>query len=171
MQYPPHPGFRRWRQGSVCARLFCAEEPSCGAARTLGRGHSQAVAGAPALAAVPLQGTMLAVGWPEADGALLRAGRGCHRAAGVTGKVGGHGAGGCHGVAGVMGKVGCHGKGGLSRGRWAVTGRWVSRGGGCHRGRQLRRGTTVHAAEASQPVSSQLWRTELGPFLSFPWFV
>lgn len=66
------------------------------------------------MAAVLLQGTMLAVGWPEADGALLRAGRGCHRAAGVTGKVGGHG------VAGVMGKVGCHGEGGLSL------------GGGCH---------------------------------------
>lgn len=27
------------------------------------------------MAAVPLQGTMLAVGWPEADGALLRAGQ------------------------------------------------------------------------------------------------
>ena len=75
MQYPLHPGFHGQHQGSVCAHLFRAEPPSRGAARTLGRGHSQAVAGAPALAAVLLQGTMSAMVWPEAGGALLRAGQ------------------------------------------------------------------------------------------------
>lgn len=75
MQYPLHPGFHGQHQGSVCARLPRAEPPSRGAARTLGRGHSQAVAGAPALAAVPLQGTISAVVWPEAGGALPRAGQ------------------------------------------------------------------------------------------------